>query len=57
MKALVIIISALMGGAVLSSEIDGFDLQVPKGFPQPEIPTDNQLTKARVELGRRLFFD
>lgn len=32
-------------------------LAVPAHFPLPEIPVDNQLTKARVELGRKLFFD
>jgi len=32
-------------------------LSVPMGFPQPEIPADNALTKSRVALGRRLFFD
>ena len=34
-----------------------YELIIPKGFPQPNIPEDNQLTEARVELGRRLFFD
>lgn len=30
---------------------------VPAGFPQPELPADNPLTEAGVELGRGLFFD
>ena len=30
---------------------------IPKDFPQLEIPPDNPMTKAGVELGRRLFFD
>lgn len=34
-----------------------YELIIPKGFPQPNIPEDNQLTEARVELGKRLFFD
>jgi cytochrome c peroxidase len=34
-----------------------FKLTIPNGFPEPYIPEDNQLTKDRVELGRRLFFD
>lgn len=32
-------------------------LQIPEGFPQPYIPEYNQLTAARVELGKKLFFD
>lgn len=32
-------------------------LQVPKGFPYPDIPADNLPTKYRVELGKKLFFD
>lgn len=57
MKILAITVSLLMGGLFLASEQEGFDLQIPKGFPEPEIPADNQMTLARVELGRRLFFD
>lgn len=30
---------------------------VPSGFPSPEIPVDNLITKEGVELGRRLFYD
>lgn len=32
-------------------------LDIPKGFPYPIIPSDNQLTVKRVELGRKLFYD
>lgn len=32
-------------------------LSIPKGFPYPEIPADNKPTKARIELGKKLFFD
>jgi len=32
-------------------------LRVPKGFPNPEIPTDNALTPERIALGKRLFYD
>lgn len=34
-----------------------YELIIPEGFPQMEIPADNQLTKEGVELGRRLFYD
>lgn len=30
---------------------------LPRGFPLPQLPTDHPLTRERVELGRRLFFD
>ena len=34
-----------------------YSLAVPMGFPYPKIPEDNQLTTARIELGKQLFFD
>jgi cytochrome c peroxidase len=34
-----------------------FDLSLPAGFPRPEIPADNPLTAAKVELGRHLFYE
>ncbi|MBO9699137.1 MAG: c-type cytochrome [Sporocytophaga sp.] len=34
-----------------------YELIIPEGFPQPEIPTDNQLTRERIALGKMLFFD
>jgi len=34
-----------------------FVLNVPEGFPQPFIPEDNTLTYARIELGKKLFYD
>lgn len=39
------------------SDSDEYTLAVPTGFPQPIIPTDNILTRSRVALGRRLFYD
>lgn len=32
-------------------------LDLPPGAPVPEIPADNQLTAARIALGKKLFFD
>jgi len=57
MKVLAIILCFVLGGLFHTSEQEGFDLQIPKGFPQPIIPANNQMTSARVELGRKLFFD
>jgi len=30
---------------------------LPTGFPKPRVPIDNPMTDAKVELGRRLFYD
>ncbi len=30
---------------------------LPPGFPAPSVPADNPMSQAKVELGRRLFFD
>jgi cytochrome c peroxidase len=32
-------------------------LKIPYGFPYPDIPADNKPTLARIELGKKLFFD
>ncbi|MEM7583997.1 MAG: MbnH family di-heme enzyme [Acidobacteriota bacterium] len=34
-----------------------YDWQLPPGFPQPSVPADNPMSAAKVELGRRLFYD
>ncbi|MEO1448235.1 MAG: cytochrome-c peroxidase, partial [Bacteroidota bacterium] len=33
------------------------ELEVPDHFPKPEIPADNPLTQAKIDLGKKLFFD
>src|SRR5262249_46810949 len=30
---------------------------IPKGFPRPQVPADNPMAVAKVELGRYLFYD
>jgi len=32
-------------------------LVIPEGFPEPVFPLDNEFTKARWELGKKLFYD
>ncbi len=32
-------------------------LLIPEGFPDPEIPVDNELTLERIEYGKKLFFE
>lgn len=34
-----------------------FRWQLPPGFPEPNVPTDNPMSDAKVELGRHLFYD
>ena len=34
-----------------------YELNIPYGFPTPVFPEDNELTKARVALGKKLFYD
>lgn len=33
------------------------ELSVPAHFPKPVIPADNPLTQAKIDLGKKLFFD
>jgi cytochrome c peroxidase len=35
----------------------GWVWSLPAGFPEPRVPADNAMSEAKVELGRRLFFD
>jgi len=35
----------------------GYVWHVPEGFPIPLVPEDNPITREKVELGRRLFYD
>lgn len=34
-----------------------YKIKLPLGFPELAIPSDNKITKERIELGRKLFFD
>ncbi len=56
------ILSALLAGLFLFScgkkyQDKEFELNIPPGFSQPNIPNDNPLTEKKVELGQLLFFD
>jgi cytochrome c peroxidase len=35
----------------------GYVLKIPEGFDAPLIPVDNPLTEAKINLGKKLFFD
>jgi cytochrome c peroxidase len=34
-----------------------YEWHLPAGFPKPKVPADNPISTAKVELGRRLFYD
>lgn len=44
------------GGPTLLREGD-YTWELPAGFPKPTVPADNPISRAKVELGRRLFYD
>lgn len=43
--------------ACASPEAPRWDWNLPEGFPTPAVPADNPMSEAKVELGRRLFYD
>jgi len=65
MVRITVAFSLLLAGAVCSPGIIGpesagplgFEWQLPEGFPTPNVPADNPMTPAKIELGRRLFHD
>ena len=61
MRTILIYAGILMLLAACSKQgIDGnsvIRMTVPKGFPYPTIPADNQPTDNRIALGKKLFFD
>lgn len=45
------------GIVIPSGDASKFRWALPPGFPAPVVPVDNAMSDAKVELGRRLFFD
>ncbi len=43
--------------AVEKAELGPYDWNLPPGFPLPNVPRDNPMTREKVELGRYLFYD
>ena len=48
-------ITGVGGGLVAQDPV--FTWRVPAPFPKPTVPADNPMNNAKVELGRRLFYD
>lgn len=38
-------------------DTEGYQWDLPPGFPVPPVPANNPMTEAKVELGRHLFYD
>ncbi|MFZ5554364.1 MAG: cytochrome-c peroxidase [Bacteroidota bacterium] len=52
------LLSAVFACTVKNADSDtGFLVVIPPGFDSMDVPADNQLTEARITLGKRLFFD
>ncbi|CAN5243747.1 di-heme enzyme [soil metagenome] len=45
------------GAGAAPRQIPAWDWSLPAGIASPAIPADNAMTKAKVTLGRRLFYD
>ncbi len=43
--------------SLIPYHLSDYELIIPEGFPEMEIPEDNPLTKEGVTLGKKLFFD
>ena len=41
----------------IDMEEEEYVLNIPPGFPYPDIPADNPLTRAKIDLGKKLFYD
>ena len=49
--------AAILAACTATAGAGGYDWHLPAGFPTPSVPADNPMSSAKVELGRRLFFD
>lgn len=56
---LLVLLASLISGCKKDVAVPDapYALNIPEGFPVPNIPADNELTQARVELGKKLFYD
>jgi cytochrome c peroxidase len=45
------------GASPDASEPEPYPFELPEGFPEPFVPSDQPLTEEKVELGRHLFYD
>ena len=57
MSRLVRLLSVGVLVAACGGEEVVWEWDLPDGFPEPKVPEDNPMSAAKVELGRRLFYD
>jgi cytochrome c peroxidase len=57
MFALLVFVTQSSNLIPAADSTDSYSWNLPKGFPKPHVPPDNPMTAAKVELGRRLFYD
>ena len=57
--ALAAALSGVAGLAVseFAAASSPYEWKLPAGFPKPQVPPDNPMSQAKVDLGKRLFFD
>lgn len=48
---------AMLLGSIGCGTPEQYDWPIPEGYPLPEVPADNPMTRAKVEFGRHLFYD
>jgi len=53
----IVVVSAIVGASEPRASGDPYRFRVPSQFPAPRVPVDNEMSDAKVELGRRLFYD
>lgn len=49
--------AAVLAALACAAAAPAFHWRLPPGAPPPPVPADNPMSPARVELGRRLFYD
>ena len=52
-----LVVLSMLAVLALSARAQDVSMPVPEGVMAPEVPTDNPLTAAKVELGKKLYFD
>jgi cytochrome c peroxidase len=57
LTAVFVLIASIMLSGCGRDATREYEWRLPPGFPPPAVPVDNPITVAKVELGRRLFYD
>lgn len=55
--AAALLIAAIVFGALFLSRPQSYEWGLPADVPPPEVPADNPINAAKIELGRWLFYD